>query len=124
MRPRYPVEVVLKDPKARDDTGRPVLVFITLASDEDLASLEREVESGRYVVLNALSPSALVEDIARSRRKRRRKSSPDSAPPMPEDDYEDVIDDDEDEEEDDDAAARPRAGGTNPGHGPAETPTA
>jgi len=125
MRPRFPVEVVVKDPHARDaESGRPTLVFLVLSSEDDLLSLERDVEAGKYVVLNEISPAALVDDIARSRRKRRKKAVPPLAPAdqalsateTPEDDeYEDVLGEDEDEDEDgNEAAAAERAVPTPP----------
>lgn len=103
MRPRYPVEVVVQDPVRRDDDGRPTLVFLWLASEEDLRRLEADVASGKYNVLNGLEPETLVEDIAMARRKRRRPAesavegvAPDATTCV--DDYEDVLDDDEEEE--------------------------
>lgn len=107
MRPRYPVEVVVKDPVRRDNDGRPRLVFLWLASEEDLRSLEDDVASGKYNVLNGIEPAMLVEDIAMARRKRKRKPAQDAAGTNDDvgmddtstDEYEDVLDDDEEQGE-------------------------
>lgn len=101
MRPRYPVEVVVQDPAKRDDDGRPTLVFLWLASEEDLRRLEEDVAAGRYKVLNGLEPEALVEDIAMARRKRKPKAAaaaPEGTEGAAAEDYEDVLDEDDEEE--------------------------